>query len=271
VLASTMSLPVAEPLEDLLKALNEVAGAATRSRRILNLIDKKGQETLKAQVPLLAQFLKFEAEGNLSAYRRIRRFVGEVVPDLLDVAIDDKIEAQSKKLEQAMQAQDFMDRWSSIFGDYESLRSQYSTVYDEYHTKRREILEKAVGSLKKHPAFASLSDDQTKSILSPLIELQCDVKAPKAGDCADFVCDECRSSLRDLSYHLEMIEGRRRNASKRLDEISSKKEGVPIDAKGFSEEIDSAEKIPLVSGRLEEVSEKAVKQGKRVKVDVKVK
>lgn len=133
------------------------------------------------------------------------------------------------------------------------------------------MVQKAVESLKEHPVVAALGKDQTKRILSPLLDLQCDVEKPKAGDATDFVCDECRCSLRDLSHHLEMIEGRRRNASRKLDEILVKKKGVPVEVKGFSEEIDSAEKIPLVSGRLEEVSEKAVKQGKRVKVDVKVK
>ena len=269
--SSTMILPVVRQLEALLKALNEISGAVTRSRRILNFIDEKRQATFKAQVPLLAKLLKFETDGNLPTYRRIQRFAREIAPNLLDVAKDEKLTDQSRRLRQGLEAQDFIDRWPSIVSDYETLRSKYATVYHEYHTRRRELVQKAVGSLKKHSVIAALSDDQTKHILSPLLDLQCDIKEPKAGDTTDFVCDGCRSSLRDLSHHLEMIEGRRRNAGRKLDEILAKKEGVPIEVKGFSEEIDSMEKIPLVAGRVEEVSEKAVKQGKRVKVDVKVK
>lgn len=270
-IASTMTLPIVRQLQVLLKALNEISDAATRSRRILNFIDKKRQATLKTQVPLLAKLLKFEADGNLSIYRRIQRFARETAPILLDVAKNEKIADRSQRLRQGLEAQDFIDRWPSIVGDYETLRSKFAKVYHEYHTRRRVMVQKAIESLKEHPATEASSEDETKRILSPLLELQCDVEEPKAGDATDFVCDGCRSSLKDLSHHLEMIEGRRRNASRKLDEMLARKEGVPIKVKGFSEEIDSMEKIPLVAGRLEEVSEKAVKQGKRVKVDVKVK
>jgi len=270
-LASTINLPIVGQLKDLLKTLNEISDAATRSRRILNFIDEKRQVIFKSQVPLLAKLLKFETDGNLSTYRKIQRFAREIAPILLDIAKDEKVAERFQRLRQALDAQDFLDRWPSIVTDYETLRSKYATVYHEYHTRRRKMVQKAVESLKKHPIIAALSDDQTKRILSPLLNLQCDVEKPKAADATDFVCDRCRSSLRDLSHHLEMIEGRRRNASRKLEEILAKKKGVPVEVKGFSEEIDSKEKIPLVAGRLEEVSEKAVKQGKRVKVDVKVK
>jgi len=270
-LAGTIYLPIVGQLEDLLKALKEISEAATRSRRILNFIEKKRQATLNAQVPSLAKLLKFETDGNLPAYRRIRSFAREIAPVLLDVAKDEKMAAKFQSLRQGLEAQDFIDRWPSIVSDYETLRGKYATVYHEYHARRTEMVQKAVESLKEHPAIKALSEDQTKQILSQLLDLQCDAKEPKAGDSTDFVCDGCRSSLRDLSHHLEMVEGRRRNASAKLDQILAKKKGVPVEVKGFSEEIDSVEKIPLVAGRLEEVSEKAVKQGKRVKVDVKVK
>jgi len=270
-LASSITLPIAGPLGDLLKALNEISDAATRSRRILTFIDKKRQAILKTQVPLLASLLKFETDGNLPTYRRIQRFAHEIAPNLLDVTKDEKMADQLQRLRQGVEAQDFIDRWPSIVSDYETLRSKYATVYPEYHTRRRKMVQKAVDSLKEHPAIEALSKDQIKQIVSPLLDLQCDIEEPKAGDSIDFVCDGCKSSLRDLSHHLEMVEGRRRTASTKLDQILAKKKGVPVEVKGFSEEIDSMEKIPLVAGRLEEVSEKAVKQGKRVKVDVKVK
>jgi biotin operon repressor len=270
-LAGTINLPIVGQLEDLWKVLNEISDAATRSRRILNFIEKKRQATLSAQVPSLAKLLKFETDGNLSAYRRIRSFAREIAPVLLDVAEDHKMAAKSQSLRQGLEAQDFIERWPSIVSDYETLRGKYATAYHKYHARRTEMVQKAVESLKEHPAIKALSEDQTKQILSPLLDLQCDVKEPKAGDSTDFVCDGCSSSLRDLSHHLEMVEGRRRNASAKLGQILAKKKGVPVEVKGFSEEIDSVEKIPLVAGQLEEVSEKALKQGKRVKVDVKVK
>lgn len=268
--ASTMNLPLAGQLEALLKALNEISDATTRSRRILNFIDEKKQATFKDQVPLLARLVKFEADGHLTTYRRIHRFALEMAPHLSDVVKDEKLAGQLQRLTQGLDAKDFMDRWSSIISDYESLKGKYTEVYRNYHSQRKEMLGKALEPLKEHAAIATLKDEEIKQVLSPLIDLQCDVDDPKAGDAPDFACSKCRSSLKDLSHHLEMIEGRKRSVGRKLDEIVARKKGAPVVVKGFSEEIDSFEKIPSVTSRLEDVSEKALKQGKRVAVDVKV-
>jgi hypothetical protein len=125
--------------------------------------------------------------------------------------------------------------------------------------------------LKAHPILKELKDAERKQFLSPLEELSCE-SGRLTIDEERLVCVKCHASLSDLSNHLEMIQPRRRDVRSELDQAwRAAHKGEELSAvAGFSSTIRTRTEINTVSDRLQTVSERAIKQGKVVRIEVDV-
>jgi hypothetical protein len=270
--AVTIGLPVAQGLTALAKTMSEIAEAPTRSRRILGFLDAKRLAVLKAQVPMLKKLVGFESKGLLDTYRVIRRFATEIAPQLAATGRDGEVTATLATLNKNLGAADFLDRWPDVIAGYEDLRGRYIAAYRDEHAQRSRLVQEALSSLRAHPALEGLSPQEADAMLRPLLDLACDVEAPQVAEASDFVCDGCRAWLKDLAHHCEVVDARRRAIRQKLDEMVAEGEEGEEVIVGFATEeaITSPQEMATLTGRMAEVTERALAAGKRVTARVEV-
>jgi hypothetical protein len=264
--AKTLALPVEKALSDLGNSMKEILSAPSRSRRILTFLDPKWKSTVKEQIPLLLKLVEFEKRGNIETYRNMRTFSSDIAPQL----DDEKFGAPHRYLAQALRTEDFIDRWPEIVSAYENLRIGYVSIYTSKHRERSELVEKAIESIKAHPQMKKMKEEEAEQLLAQLKSLYCEVKDPKEIGEYPFVCEKCGSSLKDINHNLEIIELRRSEVRRRLDEELAKEGKIPDVVIGFSvkKKITSDKQMSELIGRMKEVSDKAFEKKKSVSVNL---
>jgi hypothetical protein len=264
--AAALELPIAERINSLQNAINEIVNAPNITKRILNFIDELRIKILK-DIMLLDDLRKFEERGGLKEYKRIVRFIRECGQRL--VKLGEESEANLKKLEDCIKSENFIKLWQDVIPKYESIKDKYEKLYSKWHEERNELLSKAIKSLYSHPAAKKLKEEELEKTLQPLNEMLCSSKKLELDE--NFVCSICRSSIEELSFSIrEGIESKRQRMKDDLDKKLIKIEPKAEEIIGFKEEIRSHKDIEEVSSKLRKVCERALKEKKIVKVEVSV-
>lgn len=268
-ISTERGLPRHKLLSQLRDTLQKILGAGQRSERVIVFLEKENLAILQESAPILASFAKFEP--NLSQYYRVREFGRNIGPQLLGVVKTKSVEKKIEELQNNITADDFYARWPTTFSIYQDLLAQYYNQYKEKHEAREQSVKAAIASLRVHPFLKELKEADRKQYLSRLEELSCE-SAKMAMDEESLVCKKCGASLTDLTHHLEMIQARRQEVRKDLDRAwESAHKGEEVSAvTGFTSMIRAKTEISAVSDRLQGVSERAIKQGKSVRVEVDV-
>jgi hypothetical protein len=278
-IATTVDLPVADGLRSLVTVMEEILDASTFSRRVLRFLNDERLATLRDQVPVLQKLRNFEDGENITRYQHICHFADIVERQLITVIGDGDVEEQVDALNQRLRATDFLDRWPDIVSGYEALRGLYVQAYQSRHRERQQRVEEALQQLRDHPLLAELTSGERARRLHPLTELVCEEIGPAVDEGQDFVCRRCRSTLADLSYHLELIELRQEKIRRELNEewaegqIQDEGEVEYVEGLKAEQEINSVEEMSELTTRMQVVAERALATGRRVraKVEIKVK
>jgi hypothetical protein len=260
-----LNLPALESLTDLQKALQEIKSETSRKRRIQAFIDQQRIDVIRRNLKLLKKLKKFDEQGNLEKYKELSRFAQDIAPRLQEEERDEEIKGTLESFRLGLGAQDFMERWHSLLSTYEKLKRRYEKVYLDLHRKRHELLENALKSLETHPAFTKIKGSQKETILRRLTGIDCEAEPPSVN--LQYVCDNCKSSLDSLRYHISNIESRKAEIQSILDGLSIDRENK-IQRIQFTGVISSLDQLPRVTKRVEELARQALAIGKSVKVKV---
>jgi hypothetical protein len=99
------------------------------------------------------------------------------------------------------------------------------------------------------------------------------VETPQVAEASDFVCEGCQAWLKDLAHHCEIVDARRRAIRQKLDEmVVEGGEGGEEVIVGFTTEetIMSVQEMAALTGRMAQVTERALAAGKGVTARVEV-
>jgi len=262
--ARALELPIAEDLRSLDEVMKRIKDVPSRSKRILNFI--KESETLKEKMPLLEELSQFEKRKGLEEYKKITRFLRGPGQQLCKI----KKESREKimKLMQSLESKDFIDRWSTILEDFQSIVELYSKTYSELHQKWNQQISDAIKSLSHHPIVGKLKKDELDDVIKPLNEMLCQSKKMELDD--NFTCKLCNSSLERLAFGSMLIENEKMKIQSELDKKLKELEPKVEHLVGFEERIRSYKDLERVASKLKDVSERALKKGRTVSVDVRV-
>lgn len=254
--ASALGLPIANDLKELQDAVNEVRKASDPNRRILKFLEVAG--TLKDRIPLLDGLAGFDEKGKIQEYSKIKDFI-RICGGSLSNADTTQREGVIG-LSQMLSGRDFMNRWTEIVKIYDSLRSRYDELYRELHTKRNDHISKAIEELRKE-----VPEKDIETAVRELREMMCDSLELDDGT---FSCRSCKATLESLRFAEHYINDKEEEIRRRFQRGT----GAPPVARteGFSEEIRTDADVEAVTDKLKKTADKAVREGKRVHVDVRV-
>ncbi|MBI3988924.1 MAG: hypothetical protein HY347_04840 [candidate division NC10 bacterium] len=261
--AEEQGLPVANALQELEEALAAIRRETNRSRRILAFLGKAG--VLEQRVPLLVKLQTFDEQRGFKTYVRRRAFAFEVAPSW--VQGNTQLEEQLVRLQQNLQAEDFLERWDTITTDYRTLIGQYQATYTEAHRQRGEAVQRTIRQVETHPAWSKIEPAKREALLRPLNALACAGSGTLAGE--EVRCGQCQASFGDLRHALELIEPRQVAIERQLDEIPLPG-GVRVEGYEDRRTLRSLEDVDAMARKLKDTARQAAAQGKALNVTLKV-
>jgi low affinity Fe/Cu permease len=264
--AEAIDLPIIENLNSLGKVMEEIKDAPSRSKRILNFIEDSRVEILEENIPLLEKLVKFDEKGNLKEYKLIVQFLREIGQKLVKLEVED--EDELRKLSESIKSREFMEVWPTILSNFKSLQNKYERLYSKLHNERNKLVSNAIESLKSHLMTNKLKKEEFIEIIKPLSRIHCSSEKVELDE--NFVCKTCRASLEELNLSQHVIESEERSIREELNKRLRRIEPEAEQLIGFEERIKSRKDLKEVTKRLEEVSERAFKEKRAVKVNVRV-
>lgn len=246
--AEGAELPVARDLKSLMDIRDELLKIGNPNSKILKFLEKA--EVLKEKVHLMDVLKDFDEKGNIEEYKRIREFLRSCGRELADV--DENQIEKVEKLSNMIASTEFIDRWTDIKREYDSLKERYLELYSELHNKRNEAVSKAI-----------------EELTSKGYEFNKDLEAMRCNSFElddEFLCRSCKTTLKDLSNADLYI-------TKKKEEIE-KKIGPDIEPPGpspiYSWEVQTDKDIENIAEKLRSLVDEANREGKKVRVDIKV-
>ncbi len=261
-----LDLPTSDPLTNLQKAMQEIKSETSRKRRIQAFIDKQRIDVIGRNLKLLKKLKNFEVQGYLDKYKELSKFAQDIAPELHEEDLDEETRGTLDSLKLGLKAQDFMERWSSLYSTYDKLERRYEKIYLDLHRRRHELLENTLKQLETHPTFTKIEASEREKILSPLTGIDC--KDETSSINSQYVCHNCKSSLDSLRYHISIIDSSKAKIQSSLDKLMVDREKKTQRIEGFTEVISSAEQLPRVTKRVEELARQALAFGRHIKVKV---
>lgn len=261
--AEERGLPIAGALRELEETFTAIYRETSRSRRILTFLGQA--EVLERRVPLLAKLKTFDDQRGFEAYRRRRAFAVEVASPWVQENL--QLKERLARLQQNLQAEDFLERWDAITTDYRALIGQYQATYAEAHRQRGEAVQRAIRQLEVHPAWDRLEPSRREELLRPINALACTGSGILTGE--EIRCAQCRASLTNLRQALELIEARQAAIERQLDEIPLL-EKAPVEGYEDRRTIRSPQDVDAMARTLKDTARQAAAQGKALDVTLKV-
>ncbi|MHA1381213.1 MAG: hypothetical protein ACTSRG_22840, partial [Candidatus Helarchaeota archaeon] len=270
-----LDLPIKSELKDLSERLGEISKISARTSKILAFINEDRIEIIRKHIPTLRKFREFEQNKNIDKYKEIESFIKDVGPQLKSVLKDDQSSNEYQKtienLKNNLNSNQFLNIWDTIITEYQKLNSCYVKVYKETHKNRNGKVQDHLSQIHITLNPLTLPSKDNEQLLSPLESLKCVCTNLESIKESPFICSECKSSLKDINYHIEIIDKRSEEILNKIKEISEKiKTNKQEIFKKTKFLIKDNESLAELTQNISNFSQKAIDKSKNVLVDLRM-
>ena len=208
----SVGLPGAEDLSELDNALKAIIDSHPDDA--VKTVATEG-ENLKTRIRRAQELRRNLTVDALKDLAHAKRVVREAWPRLEQLlAADDELRKTAGRLEANLGSDMFDARLDSIRGDAKAISEAFHERYQTLHGDRTEEYRLAAEALHVTSDFTKLGHEDQERILHPLKECVCEEL-----DFDGVRCNTCRTEVSTLGMHLEVLDRRRTEAARRVQEI----------------------------------------------------
>jgi len=181
-------------------------------------------------------------------------------------SIPDEVVQAAEKLSGDLTSEIFFDSLDDIAKGEKILSKFYDTQYCDLHDKRYTVVNQAIESIKGHPEWGRIPDENKRSLLASLSARLCEACTVEPdGTC----CTNCHAQLSKLESDISAAETLRNEALQKIEELLTpevKIERIKI-ANYISGSIDSEKELDAGLEKIRDIAMKHLTEGKKIILD----
>ncbi|MGA1826095.1 MAG: BREX system P-loop protein BrxC [bacterium] len=174
-------------------------------------------KTYSANRSKLKKITDVFAEPNLPYIRKAKNTIDTKLPIIKNLTDKpDEITKAAERLKDALLSETFYERLPDIRECEKKICDFYKEKYYSLHEQRFAILNEKIESIKSHPVWGSLPDDNRKSILMPLASCVCEECSLES---EEVLCEHCQASFLKIESDIAKAEGLREAAMQKIEKM----------------------------------------------------
>lgn len=139
----------------------------------------------------------------------------------IDSFIEDTLREEASELRNILESDDLFTKLEPVEQTSNKISEVYKQRYGELHSNRLEVYQKAISSVKNHPAFETLLESYQSIVLVGLEKKLCSYELDSSS-----VCTECRSTLREMETDVVAVETLKKEAMEKIDQLTAPSEKI---------------------------------------------
>lgn len=211
-------LPLYDVLQELDSIFNGILKSKTQGETVNNFVDKFSEY---AELHIKYNKFSFFVKSNIKEYISIRDFLENVWAIEIDsthISYDENKATLNETLN-LMKNDLFIENWTVIRDNYESLNTPYVREYVELHNELYKTYFNNIRDIKNNTTYLSLKSDLKKmDILKILKSKMCENRVTSA----ILPCEKCKRTLREMKNLIDTTEFYKEQAMELLYDYLSK-------------------------------------------------